>query len=266
MSDEPAREASNAMQNETPQKTSQSQTPRHDPESTPESTPESKAAAGGGYGKNAHELIRRQQEGDRVIEAWVKAFGERTPGLAGLILIETLRTMVLATMTALSAREEPVSTLELNRLSIILKRIEDTDKLRAAREEAAKKAATAAARKEQAKKGLSPETVQAMREALLGPYAKPPRTVTSVPVDPWNPAEAPLSGSSHRADPIPPDPGESHQEDPADSHPADAPASPSADPVPPNPAEIWPEIAPRVYRTSPTSILSLGPERGPGVS
>ena len=259
MSDEPAREASNAMQNDPPQ----NQSPQ---KQTPESTPKSKRAAGGGYGKNARDLVRRQQEGDRVIEAWVKAFGERTPGLAGLILIETLRTMVLATMTALCAREEPVSTLELNRLSVILKRIEDTDKLRAAREEAAKKAATAAARKEQAKKGLSPETVQAMREVLLGPYAKPPRTVTSVPVDPWNPAEAPLSGSSHRADPIPSDPAESHQKAPSESHPADAPASPSADPVPPNPAEIWPEIAPRVYRTSPTSILSLGPERGPGVS
>ena len=146
-----------------------------------------------------------------------------------------------------------------------------------AREEEAKKATAtaAAAGKDQAKKELSPETVGAMREALLGPCARPPRTAASVPADPWIPAEDPLSRSRHWADPmwtpedassspsgdpIPPDPAESHQEDPAESHPADAPSSPSSDPIPPDPAESWPEIAPRVYRTSPTSILSLGPE------
>ena len=241
MSPEPAREASNAMQTETPEK-------------TPESTPKSKTAARSGrssidrlpddvraavdaaiadgatidqiaeriraagetcsrsavgrYAKNARDLVRQQQESDRAIEAWVKAFGERTPGLAGLILIETLRTMVLATMTALSAREEPVSTQELNRLSVILKRIEDTDKLRMAREQAAKKAAATAAGKDQEKKGLSPEAMQAIREVVLGPYAKPPHTITSVPVDPWNPAKDPLSVSTAS---IPPNPGKSRK-------------------------------------------------------
>ena len=228
-------------------------------------------SAVGRYAKDTRDLIRQQQETDRTIRAWVDALGERPEGGTGPILIETLQTMVLATMAHLSKREEPVSTQELARLSHVLKRIEDTDRLRLKREQEAQQApqqqdtaaagrgpdqaqeglspeAVAALREavtgqpgpnpDPARKRLSPETVAAMRETLLG---RPGRTVTSVPVDPWNPAEFPAvpvyPGESHL---IPDNPGESH------SHSLD-------------PAERWPEIAPRVYRTSPTSVLSLGP-------
>ena len=94
-------------------------------------------SAAGRYAKNARELIRQQQETDRAIETWARALGNRTPGQAGLILIETLRAMTLATMAALNERDEPVSMDELGRLSIILKRIESTDRLRLQRERAA---------------------------------------------------------------------------------------------------------------------------------
>ena len=83
---------------------------------------------------------------------WVRALGERTEGRAGLILIETLRTMTLSTMAELSGREEPVSTAELARLALVLKRIEGTDKLRLAREQAAAKAAAEAAAKARARR------------------------------------------------------------------------------------------------------------------
>ena len=213
-------------------------------------------SAVGRYAKNMRDMIRQQQETDRTIKAWVDALGERPEGQAGLVLIETLRTMVLATMADLSGRDEPVSMQELARLSIILKRMESIDKLRADRERAAKRAAQAGQAKPRG--GLSPEAVAIIRAEVEGPPDRPhPRTVTSVPVDPWNPAEFPLSRSS---DPIPADPAESHQKEPAESRPADAPSPPSSDPIPPNPADFWPEIRPRVYRTSPTSILSLGPE------
>ena len=181
-------------------------------------------SAVGRYAKTMRDLIREQQETDRTIKAWVDALGERPEGQAGLILIETLRTMALATMADLSAREEPVSTEELARLALTLKRIEGTDKLRADREQAAEKAARAGGPKRRG--GLSPETVAIIRAEVEGrpPPPPPPRTVTSAPVDPWNPA------ASHPSGLISPDPGES-----------------------------WPEIAPRVFRTGPTSILSLGP-------
>ncbi len=193
-------------------------------------------SAVGRYAKNMRDLICQQQETDRTIKAWMDALGERPEGQAGLILIETLRTMALATMARLSAREEPVSTEELARLALTLKRIEGTDKLRKDRERAAKKAANDA---DSAKRqgGLSPEAVAIIRAEVEGrppPPPPAPRTVTSVPVDPWNPAEARLYPS------IPPDPGESHLS-------------------PDNCYESWTEIAPRVFRTSPTSILSLGP-------
>ena len=183
-------------------------------------------SAVGRYAKTMRDLIRQQQETDRAIEAWARALGERTQGQAGLVLIETLRAMTLATMAALNAREEPVSLEELGRLSHVLKRIESTDRLRLQRERAAAKAAAEdAAAAEQArpmKKGLSPETVALIDEAVLGKARWPVRTVTSVPVDPWTPAE------SHF---VPPDPGQSRSGNGSDvsgsgPQPAAAPMSP----------------------------------------
>ena len=211
-------------------------------------------SAVGRYAKDMRDLIRQQQETDRTIKAWVDALGERPEGGAGRILIETLQTMVLATMANLSKREEPVSLQDLARLSHILKRIESTDKLRKDRERAAEKAAP------KRTGGLSPEVAAIIRAEVEGPTPppspRPPRTVTSVPVDPWDPASFPAvpvnPGESHS---IPDNPGESRPsgEIPPDPRETGPSSSPTLDPP-----ETWPEIAPGVFRTSPTSILSLG--------
>ena len=162
-------------------------------------------SATGRYVKNVRDLIRQQQEADRANEAWVRALGARAQGRAGLILIETLRTMTLSTLAELSKREKPATPEELARLSLVLRRIEGTDKLRLARERAAAKAARAAPGAGQApvRKGLSPEAVAAIREVVEGRPRRPERAVTSAPVDPWNPAESHL---------IPVNPGESRPE------------------------------------------------------
>ena len=169
-------------------------------------------SAVGRYTKNVRDLILRQQETDRANEMWVRALGERPEGRAGLILIETLRTMTLGTMAELSQRETPPTLEELGRLSLILKRIEGTDKLRLQRERAAAKEAKAAAGAGQApgqappRKGLSPETVDLIDEAVVGFRFRPRPPVTSAPVDPWNPSE------SRESQLIPPNPGESRPE------------------------------------------------------
>ena len=173
-------------------------------------------SAVGRYAKKYRAMLHERHELDRMMTLWMKEFGDRPQGQAGLVLIETMRTMVLGTMAAFAERGEPVPTQELARLSLVLKRIEDTDRVRLARERAAEKD------RPPREKGLSPETVAMIDEAVLGEARWPVRTATSAPVDPWNPDE---------------------------SH-----------PIPPEPSERWPEIAPRVFRTSPTSILSLGPE------
>ena len=167
-------------------------------------------SAVGRYTKNMRDLIRQQQEADRANEAWVRALGARTEGRAGLILIETLRTLVLSALADLSRREESVSTAELARLALVLRRIEGTDKLRLERERAAAKEAAKtapgagqAAGQALVRKGLSPEAVAAIREAVEGRPRPPERAVTSAPVDPWNPAESQL---------IPLNPGESRSE------------------------------------------------------
>ena len=142
----------------------------------------------------------------------MRALGARAQGRAGLILIETLRTLALSALADLSRREEPVSTEELARLALVLRRIEGTDKLRLQREQAAAKAARAAPGAGQAagqalvRKGLSPEAVAAIREVVEGRPRRPARAVTSAPVDPWNPAEPQLSHL------IPLNPGESRPE------------------------------------------------------
>ena len=171
-------------------------------------------SAVGRYTKNVRDLIRQQQETDRGIEMWVRALGDRAQGRAGLILVETLRTMTLSTLAELSKREQPATPEELSRLSLVLKRIEGTDKLRIERERAAAKAAEKAAAKAApgagqaagqapVRKGLSPEAVAAIREVVEGRPRPPERAVTSAPVDPWNPAESHL---------IPLNPGESRPE------------------------------------------------------
>ena len=171
-------------------------------------------SAVGRYTKNVRDLIRQQQETDRANEMWVRALGERAQGRAGLILIETLRTMTLSTMAELSQRETPPTPEELGRLALVLKRIEGTDKLRLEREQAAAKAAARAAPgagqaagQAPPRKGLSPEAVAAIREAIEGRPRAPERAVTSAPVDPWNPAESHL---------IPLNPGESRPENVSD--------------------------------------------------
>ena len=169
-------------------------------------------SAVGRYVKGMRDLIRQQQEADRANEAWVRALGARAQGRAGLILIETLRTLVLSALADLSRREEPVSTEELARLALVLRRIEGTDKLRLERERAAAKAARAAPGAGQAagqalvRKGLSPEAVAAIREVVEGRPRRPARAVTSAPIDPWNPAD------SHLSQLIPLNPGESRPE------------------------------------------------------
>ena len=164
-------------------------------------------SAVGRYTKNVRDLIRQQQETDRGIEMWVRALGDRAQGRAGLILVETLRTMTLSTLAELSKREEPATPEELSRLSLVLKRIEGTDKLRIERERAAAKEAAAKAApgagQAPVRKGLSPEAVAAIREVVEGRPRAPERAVTSAPVDPWNPAESHL---------IPLNPGESRPE------------------------------------------------------
>ena len=92
-------------------------------------------SAVGRYSQNYRAMMRQQQESDRFMTQWMKQYGERPQGQAGLILIETMRTMVIDTVAAFSERGEPVPMQELERLSRVVKRIEDTDKLRLAREQ-----------------------------------------------------------------------------------------------------------------------------------
>ena len=148
-------------------------------------------SAVGRYAKDARALIQKQQEANRTVEAWMQKFGERPHGELAIVLIDRLRAMVLDAMEQLAKRKEPVSMEELAQLSLVMKRIESTDELRIRREQAMEKAAEAA--KPKPRKGLSPETVALIDEAVLGEARWPVGSGTSGPVDPLNPAESHLS-------------------------------------------------------------------------
>ena len=114
-------------------------------------------------------LICLQRETDRFAEEWAETRDPRAEGLSALIAIETLRSLALRTMAALGTREEPVSTEELGRLALALRRIESADKLRIEREQAAADAAAAhdgaAAR---AASMTHAERVETVRRAMEG--------------------------------------------------------------------------------------------------
>ena len=157
-------------------------------------------SAVGRYAKDMRGLVRTQQEADRIVKSWMQEFGDRPQGELALVFIEGLRAMAIDTMRHLAKREEPASSEDIARLSLALKRIESTEELCIQREQAAQKAAEAAKPKSKPqpqpqpnpkpRKPLSPEPVARIDEAVLGKARWPTRTVTSVPVDPWNPAES----------------------------------------------------------------------------
>ena len=170
-------------------------------------------SAVGRYTKNVRDLIRQQQETDRGIEMWVRALGERRRGPGGA---HPDRDPAVAdarrpgrSQRARGARVDgrarpPGAGSQAHRGH----RQAPPPAGARRRRKAAKAAPGAGQAPGQAppRKGLSPETVDLIDEAVVGFRFRPRPPVTSAPVDPWNPAE---SRESHL---IPLNPGESRPE------------------------------------------------------
>ena len=124
-------------------------------------------SAVGRHAKRMRDLMRTQREIDQGTEAWVDSRGEGAEGCSGLAAIESLRNQALATLAELDERKTPATTAEIASLALALRRIEGADTVRAGRE---REAAEAAARAAMAAcpKGLSTETVAAIRLAVEG--------------------------------------------------------------------------------------------------
>ena len=128
-------------------------------------------SAVGRYAKQVRDLVRRQHDIDRITEIWVRAFGERTDGRTDLVAIETLRTTALLSLTQLGDQGKPVTTEEVARLALALRRIEGADRLRAERKRVAAEAAERASRAGR-KAGLSPNAVAVIRKAVEGQFRR----------------------------------------------------------------------------------------------
>ena len=123
-------------------------------------------SAVGRYAKKTRGQIRQKHYIDRCIETWLRVLGERAEGSTGLIAIEALRTLTLATATKLGEDEEPAAAAEVARLALALRNIESADRLRTEREREAAKAAGPAPQKG----GLSDDAVALIRRAVQGEF------------------------------------------------------------------------------------------------
>ena len=135
-------------------------------------------------------LICLQRETDRFAEEWARAREPGAEGRSALIAIETLRTLALRTMAELGAREGPVPTEDLGRLTLALHRIESADKLRIEREQAAADPADAhAGAAARAARMTHAERVETVRRAMEG-HVFPGRTDPPPAASGWAAASA----------------------------------------------------------------------------
>ena len=160
--------------------------------------------AEGRWAEGMDGLIGLQREADRFAEEWVRTREPGAEGRSALIAIETLRTLALRTMAEFGAREEPVPTEDLGRLTLALYRIESADRLRIEREQAAADAAAAhdgaAAR---AASMTHAERVETVRRALEG-HLFPGRTDPPPAAFGWaaaSPADSPVTPPDPTPDP-----------------------------------------------------------------
>ena len=146
-------------------------------------------------------LICQQREADRCAEEWVRMRDPRAEGRSALIAIETLRTLALRTMAELGAREEPVPTEDLGRLTLALCRIESADRLRIEREQTMADAAAHAGPAARAATMTHAERVETVRRALEG-HVFPGRTEPPTPASGWA-AASPAASYVTPPDPTP---------------------------------------------------------------
>ena len=103
----------------------------------PQGGDESSGSADDRFTARIESLVEAQREvGTRAAE-WAKGREPDAGKRTGLFVIESVRTQALLKIADLTEREEPVSTEELARLALALYRIEDADRRRVAREQAA---------------------------------------------------------------------------------------------------------------------------------
>ena len=144
-------------------------------------------------------LVEAQREVATRAAEWAQGREPDAGKRTGLFVIESVRTQALLKIADLTEREEPVSTEELARLALALYRIEDADRRRVAREQAAADIpARPAERKLPSQEELNAILHKAIKEQFFpGRLGVPPWK------DGWD-APSPADSDSDAAPPDPP--------------------------------------------------------------
>lgn len=130
-------------------------------------------SAVGRYVRSAREQMRRYREAQEVAKVWVGRLEEDPEGDVGRLLSEMLRTVAFQTIGVMSERDgAEIGPDEIMLLARAIKDLAAADKVAAERElrirkEVAKQAADTAAKVARSE-GLSDDTIQIIRQRILG--------------------------------------------------------------------------------------------------
>ncbi len=131
----------------------------------------------GRYSQRFEEVGKRMRESREVAQVWADRLGSEPQGDIGKLVMDLLRTMAFDATLAMSEDGEdgeakPVNAKEINALALAMHRLETAGRHNLEREQALRKAAFEEAAKvataTAAKKGMTPELVEAIKAGILG--------------------------------------------------------------------------------------------------
>lgn len=128
------------------------------------------------YSQKLDRVGKRLQESREMASVWIGKLGAAPQGEVGKLLNEIIRTLAFETSMHMAESDEPVAPKMLANLALAVQRLEDSATKNLKRDEEIRKQERAKAAQEAAEQaaafgkanGLSAETVQALKNQVLG--------------------------------------------------------------------------------------------------
>lgn len=124
------------------------------------------------YAQRVQQIGEKMRQSRQVAEMLIGQLGNQPGGEVGKLINESIRTIVFDAVTGLADSEEPVSPGVINKLALAAKRLEEATSINEKRERAIRdeeRSAAAEAAESAAKgRGLTADTVAAIKAEILG--------------------------------------------------------------------------------------------------
>ncbi len=127
----------------------------------------------GRYSKSMEDVGKRLRESREVATVWAERLGKEPEGDVAKLVMELLRTLAFDVTLSLSEGEAEIKAGELNKLALVMQRLEAAGKWNLDREKAMRAAVIQAVEKSidgvaKTKRKLDAETLQIVRAAIRG--------------------------------------------------------------------------------------------------